>query len=355
MTSWPAAPLWVVAPYFNPAGYRRRLRNFRAFRRALAAPLLVVELARDGRRELADDDADIVVRLTGEDRIWQKERLIMLGVAALPRHVEYVCWADCDLLFEDPDWPAKTRIALEREGGLVQPFGEAVYLRRELEPEAATVALCAAATPQMTAVSAVAAAHDGLFEFNDQVAQEARGRYELLNRINAYGIAWAAVRKPFEACGLFDGNVMGGGDAIKTFALLDRMELYWRRRPASPALRAYAESWIARASDRGFLAHAGNLDGRVFHLWHGEIGDRNYRGRHHILADLGFSPERDVELAENGIWRWADPHGEIARAVGAYFDRRFEDGRPAAGAVAPAESAASNPSSSPPAVQGLDQ
>ena len=324
------APLWVVAPYFNPIGYKRRLRNFRAFRRGLAAPLLAVELSRDGRRELAADDADVIVRLTGEDRIWQKERLINVGVAALPRHVEYVCWADCDLIFEDAGWPAKALKALERDGGLLQPFGETVYLRRDVDPETATVARCAAATPQMTAISAVAAARDGRFEANDQAAQEARGRYEQLDRINAYGIAWAAARRDVEAVGLFDGNVMGGGDAIKTFAVLDRMHLYWLRRPASPALRAYAEGWIDRARAKGLLARAAHLDGRVFHLWHGEIGDRNYRGRHHILTDLDFDPARDLALADNGTWRWVDPQGPVAQAVSDYFAARFEDGRPGA-------------------------
>jgi hypothetical protein len=331
LTNRLSAPLWVVSPYYNPAGYRRRLRNFHAFRRALSAPLLVVELAREGRHELGADDADIVIHLTGEDRIWQKERLVNVGVGALPRHVEYVAWADCDLLFEAPDWPVAACGHLERDGGLLQLFSAAYYMPRSLEPETATLAQCAQAAPLMQAVSSVAAARSGMFEENDRVAQEARGRYELLTHMNCYGIAWAAVRSQFEACGLFDGYVMGGGDAVKTFALLDRMPLYWLRRPASPALRAYAERWVAHAAAKGFIGHAGHLDGRVFHLWHGEIADRNYRGRHHILTDLGFDPSRDLELAENGAWRWADPDGAIARAVSDYFLARHEDGRPPAG------------------------
>jgi len=326
-----SVPLWVVTPYYNPAGYRRRLRNFRAFRRALGAPLLVVELAREGCHELGDDDADIVIRLTGEDRIWQKERLVNIGVGELPRHVEYVAWADCDLLFEAPDWPAAARRRLERAGGLLQLFSAADYMPRSIEPETATLAQCAQAAPLMHAVSSVAAARTGMFEENDKVVQEARGRYDLLNRMNCYGIAWAAVRSQFEACGLFDGNVIGGGDAVKTFALLDRMPLYWLRRPSSPGLRAYAERWVVRAAAAGFISHADHLDGRVFHLWHGDIVDRNYRGRHHILAGLDFDPARDLELAENGTWRWVDPAGPIARAVSDYFLARHEDGWPPPG------------------------
>jgi hypothetical protein len=107
MTRLPSAPLWVLTTYYNPAGYNRRRMNFKAFRRLLQQPLLVVELTRDGRRELSDDDGEIVIHLTGEDRLWQKERLLNLGVAALPRHVEFVAWIDCDLVFLDDEWAAK--------------------------------------------------------------------------------------------------------------------------------------------------------------------------------------------------------------------------------------------------------
>ena len=40
---------------------------------------------------------------------------------------------------------------------------------------------------------------------------------------------------------------------------------------------------------------------------------------------------RDAEVAENGTWRWVDPEGRIARAVGDYFLARHEDGRPPPG------------------------
>jgi hypothetical protein len=40
---------------------------------------------------------------------------------------------------------------------------------------------------------------------------------------------------------------------------------------------------------------------------------------------------RDLELAENGAWRWVDPDGPIARAVSDDFLARHEDGRPPGG------------------------
>ncbi len=108
--------LWAVTSYYNPDGYKRRLENFRAFRRHLQAPLLAVELAKPGGRQLSEDDADIVLCLTGEDRIWQKERLINIGIGRLPAHVRYVAWIDCDLIRDD----APTIAPASRDGGAVE-------------------------------------------------------------------------------------------------------------------------------------------------------------------------------------------------------------------------------------------
>ena len=66
--------MWAITSYFNPVGYRRRLSNYRTFRADLAVPLVAVELSFDGRFELTDDDADILIQLSGGAVLWQKDR-----------------------------------------------------------------------------------------------------------------------------------------------------------------------------------------------------------------------------------------------------------------------------------------
>ena len=105
MTVDRSEPLWVVSAYFNPTRSANRLANYRTFRRHLRAPLLTVELAAPDMHELAPDDAETLISLTGEPYLWQKERLINLAIARLPPHVRFVAWVDCDVIFERPDWP----------------------------------------------------------------------------------------------------------------------------------------------------------------------------------------------------------------------------------------------------------
>jgi len=72
--------LWAITCYFNPAGYRRKLANYRLFRQHLVIPLVAVEMGYGHDFELTNDDPDIMVQLRGGDVLWQKERLLNLAL-----------------------------------------------------------------------------------------------------------------------------------------------------------------------------------------------------------------------------------------------------------------------------------
>jgi len=324
--------LWVATSYFNPAGYRRRLANFRAFRRNLAAPLLVVELARPGRHELADGDGDIVIRLEGEDRIWQKERLVNLAIARLPISARHVAWMDCDLIFGDPDWPAKAVRHLGERGGLLQLFARSVHLPPSLDPASVTLDDCRAAKPIVTGVAIARAVAAAAFDRNEEKLVQARkavgapSYYPILDKHNCYGMAWAARRDAIAQVGLYDRNVIGGADSLQVFAALSRLDDYWRLRASAAAHKRDIAQWAEAARAAGLFDRLAALDGDVYHLWHGEFAHRDYRGRHETLARRDFDPARDIALDANGAWRWTDPDGPLAAEVEAYFFARREDG-----------------------------
>ena len=119
--------LWAITSYYNPAKYRRRLENYRTFRRCLTVPLVTVELAQDGQMELGRGDADILVQAAGGAILWHKERLLNRAIASLPNDCDAVAWVDCDILFELPDLGERALQALDRSD-VVQPFRD----RRDL-------------------------------------------------------------------------------------------------------------------------------------------------------------------------------------------------------------------------------
>ena len=98
-----AATLWAITSYFNPAGYRRRLANYRLFRKSLIVPLITVELAYRKQFELTEGDAEILIQLQGNDIMWQKERLLNVALRALPPHCRSIVWVDRDVIFASED------------------------------------------------------------------------------------------------------------------------------------------------------------------------------------------------------------------------------------------------------------
>ncbi len=332
MTRSPSAPLWVLTTYYNPAGYNRRRMNFKAFRRLLQQPLLVVELTRDGRRELSDDDGEIVIRLTGEDRLWQKERLLNLGLAALPRHVEFAAWVDCDLIFLDDEWAAKAVRRLAKNGGMLQLFDRSHHLPRDADPRTLSPSACKDFTPLFSGVAVASALRASTFAENELRLTQARAapdlasRHRIIDGHNCYGMAWAAPRATIEACSQYDRNVVGGGDSVHVLAAMGRLDDHWALRAHSAKQKIDAAAWARSAARAGLFASLDSLDGDVHHMWHGDVANRNYRGRYEILARHDYDPRRDIALADNGAWRWSDPEGALAREVGAYFWSRRDVG-----------------------------
>jgi hypothetical protein len=65
------------------------------------------------------------------------------------------------------------------------------------------------------------------------------------------------------------------------------------------------------------------LSGNIKHLFHGDIGSRNYNGRQQILIQNNFDPLKDLELDVNGLFRWVDKENtkEMRRLICDYFLR----------------------------------
>jgi hypothetical protein len=302
--------LWAITSYFNPAGYRRRLANYRTFARHLDVPLLTVELAFDDDFELGADDADILVQLRGGDVMWQKERLLNIALRALPPDCRKVAAIDCDLVFESSDWAARTSRILDSVT-LVQPFSHAFWTPPGWQPGGAV-------DPGDFVFRSAGYLIDAGMPSDAAVC----GRGDEIRC--AHGMAWAARRSLWETYGFYDANIVGGGDTSLFRAafgypdlVVERFEMDRRR---ARHFRAWAEPlYDAVKGDVGYVA------GDIYHLWHGAFQDRRYVERYHRLAALGFDPDADIALGDSGVWRWNTDKPELHAFVRGYFPSRNED------------------------------
>jgi hypothetical protein len=302
--------VWAVTTIFNPAGFRSMMSNYRRFRAELKVPLAVAELGFGGRWELTEHDADMLLRVTDGDVMWQKERLINLLVANLPAECKYVAWIDADVLLRNPDWPRQAVLQLA-SSPLVQLFSTARNLERD------------GTVPQACRPSA---------------ASVALGGENPLRPKTKHGMGWAARRELLERHGLYDTFVIGGGDTAMLGAAYGTPEVVVNAKFLSAGHRDHYLRWAD-----GFYAdvqgRVGVVEGEIHHLWHGDLEDRRYGGRHEDLAQHDFDPRTDIRTGREGAWRWATDKPALHALLHDYFHSRMQDGRTATGATRSADGA----------------
>jgi hypothetical protein len=307
-----AGGLWAITSYFNPIGYRRRPANYRLFRERLNVPLVTVELAYGSDFELTQRDADILVQLRGADILWQKERLLNVALRHLPSTCQKIAALDCDVIFELADWGERVEDLLDRFM-LVQMFSRVHSMPRDWIPgEAAT-------EPEHTRPSAAAIISSGVAPaicLRDRVGARGRG---------SPGYAWAARRELFEQNGIYDTCILGGGVSALISAAYGCFDHVMQIHNMNDLQKRHYMAWAQPFCDM-IRADTGFLDCNLFHLWHGESGNRRYLERHQGFGRFHYNPLEDVAIDDNGCWRWNSNKPEMHEYVRKYLASRKEDG-----------------------------
>jgi hypothetical protein len=123
----------------------------------------------------------------------------------------------------------------------------------------------------------------------------------------------------------YDAMVIGSGDRAMACAAFGRMASTTQAlRLNEPQTRHY-QSWAA-SFHQEVRADVGYLEGRIFHLWHGERLHRRYGPRHSEFAQLPFDPIVDLRVNETGAFEWADRREDLNCFATQYFRSRLEDG-----------------------------
>jgi len=310
--------MWAITSFYNPVRYRRRLANYRIFRANLRAPLVTVELSFDGRFELTKSDADILIQISGGAVLWQKERLLNVALKSIPPHVDAIAWIDCDAIFGRRDWPEQATAQLQHND-VVQLFSDLLDLKRDEHGVSSKHEFAPASTQGI--VSLHEARHSDTFVIPSKSPSV---------RPVQRGIAWAAKRTLLEKHGFYDACIIGSGDRAMAFAMYGRFDDVMCSLAMNDAQRNHYLRW-AIPFHQSIAGRMGHVPGRIYHLWHGDIKDRNYSDRHQLLSKFDFDPVSDIRIGTGGAWRWAQPKPELASFLRRFFESRTEDGAHALG------------------------
>jgi hypothetical protein len=312
---------WAITSYFNPMQWHRRPANYQIFRQHLQFPLIAVELGYDGRFDLKQGDAEVLLQLTGGDIMWQKERLLNLALEVLPTSCKNVLWVDCDVIFQRTDLAEQIVRQLDR-APLVQLFS----LVHDLKPDAPLTDWRAhVPIPRYSIPSRL---------MQGMSAADCLGRHypgELA--VRSPGHAWAVRKELITRHRFYDFGIIGGGDealacaAYGVFNEVIRLEYMNQRQ-----LERYL-SW-AEPFHQSVQGNVVMVEGDLLHLWHGERSNRRWYERHSGLAPHQFDPFTDIACSDTGCWRWNTAKPALHEYVRGYFISRREDGLIPADAVA---------------------
>ena len=130
------------------------------------------------------------------------------------------------------------------------------------------------------------------------------------------GLAWAGKTEIFAEHGFYDLAIIGAGDlyvANSAFGTMNSLiKLHFLNEPRAKSYLQWGMPFHQTVASK-----VGYVPGEIYHLWHGDAKNRNYRGRFKILAD--FNPAADVYVGDNGAWQLEKAKISTRRAAESSF------------------------------------
>jgi hypothetical protein len=129
-----------------------------------------------------------------------------------------------------------------------------------------------------------------------------------------------------EEHGLYDACILGSGDRAIVNAALGWFDRGAQGATMTPRGFDHYLEWAGPYFD-SVRGRVGHIEGRLLHLWHGDLQDRAYGERGRLLHEFHFDPSLDIAIDDNGCWRWSSDKPALHESVRRYFELRKEDGR----------------------------
>jgi hypothetical protein len=316
----------VISCYFNTNNYVSRRKNFDVFYEQLKRSNLNFLIA-----ECAFGNADFelptdkrILQFRSKHKIWQKERLLNLLIKTLPATCKYVFWLDADVLSTNENWIVEAVEKL-KSSTICQPFSVAVRLEKdEIEPnfnvQGSTISVD---FPNNTPNPQTKLWRSFAYNYN----KNRRLAESLMFDIHGHtGFAWGIRREILDQIPLFDKAIVGTADHIIAHAAVGQI-------PHNCLQKAFTEQkmldaiydWSAKFN-RLTQNKLDFVDGELWHLWHGELENRQYLQRTQQFGKTAFDTE-DLIVNDDDLYEFPDNRRDVQSWMNDYFESRHEDGK----------------------------
>lgn len=300
--------LHVVTARCNPLRYEKPDAIYRDWAQHMLESgvcLTVVECQYGERPFTCDLPGVRHIGVRANSMLWEKERLLNIGIASLPDDWRHVAWIDSDVFFRQRDWASETVHALQLFD-VIQPWSSCYDLGPQGEHMQMHRAFCR------------------IWMDGEPIMQGPRA-HKHPYRFAHPGYAWAATRDFLTATGgLIDTAALGSGDHHMALGLINRaVESY------PPNVTEGYKQPILRWQNRAMRFSNGNigaLPGTIEHVFHGAKISRAYESRWEILTCNSFDPAADLMMNTWQAWELTGGKPRLRRDIERYFRERNEDG-----------------------------
>lgn len=310
---------WVITSYYNPEDIKDKRENYLFFKKTLkkqGVNLITVECAfKKQDFNLNKEDADILLQVRSNSILWQKERLLNIGLENLPDDCDKIAWLDADIIILDDDWAKKVAILLEKYP-IVKPFAEAIRLTKKESKK-----ILKGENEEL----------NNLFSYRNRVINNYYQPSTMWKLIFLAVFGMCARREVYEKSGFYDRMIICSGDMVMANAFLykdSRAKDLKERFHLSEALIVDIDEWYAKLSPRRGDFGICYLEGvTMFHIFHGKMMNRKYEQTCKLLDKYEFNPKKDLIINEDGCYDWASSKPKLHEGLINYFHARNEDDR----------------------------
>ena len=293
----------VLIPFFNPAPFKRILKNILYIISVFKENDIPYYVAECTFHKSKPQIPDATLVVNSDSYMFYKEQLLNKLEPLVPKKYTKLIFIDGDVLFDTPDWVDQTSVALDTKD-IIQPFNQACWL-----------------TPDNTRIRSKKMSYASAIVTKQPINMTTLHNYHP-------GFAWGMKREIFHKLnGFFPRSIIGGGDVafiLNLFPINVTDELFFRATNGSfgklilDAWREYNTNFKKVNPSLGFLPN------KAMHLFHGVKENRQYVSRYENLSDI-IKGKWDDEIVTNadGLFEFKTP--AASTAVLKYFKGRNED------------------------------
>jgi hypothetical protein len=256
----------VVMCFFNPSKSIRLVQNFLYVKELLTRtkiPLVIVELAYNDDSFITQHNEN-TIHVRSNSIMFHKENLINIGINKCKLQYNKYCMLDSDIIFDDLNWYDNISNELDNYD-IIQPFEKAFWMDIDMT---------------------------NIIQSKYSVAYNNKKKLEKLEHP---GFVWAFTKKWYKKIGLPEFCISGGGDQIIANVAFKT----WGKKPNYINSENF-DKYIKKAEINFTSSY---MKGNVYHLFHGNLNNRQYSSRHERIKNEGYSDDC-LQINRDGVYEW---------------------------------------------------